>query len=273
MSLFTMEGCSVSTMKRCMRVSCNNSVQYKKKNRMMGDRRSCRGWCRGPVLSSPTLQLCKTSGPLAIGGGMHRIPFTSLQVDRTRHSRLKALPLCFQSVVAAFQANPIGMMTSVATLLGSCALVALLVAAIPALFALRRTLVAAEVLLVSLQDELPDAVAAFRLSGLELSDALEEVSGLGSDVTAGLRATARALVGAEGGVRGSVEALQAMTPAMHQAAEKALQKRASLVTRPRGLGDSLEEMRKGMRRTTGVSKAARLALNAARLIDSTTASM
>jgi len=161
----------------------------------------------------------------------------------------------------------------VATVLGSCALVALLVAAIPALFALRRTLVAAEVLLVSLQDELPDAVAAFRLSGLELSDALEEVSGLGSDVTAGLRATARALVGAEGGVRGSVEALQAMTPAMHQAAEKALQKRASLVTRPRGLGDSLEEMRKGMRRTTGVSKAARLALNAARLIDSTTASM
>ena len=224
----------------------------------------------------------RRTGPWSLGSSRSRVPlgggrYTAagyskrlLQTRKQEQSiKTSAFSSCFQTFVTAFQANPIGMMTSVATLLGSCALVALLVAAIPALFALRRTLVAAEVLLVSLQDELPDAVAALRLSGLELSDAIEEVSGLGSDMTAGLRATARALVGAEGGMRGSVEALQAMTPAMHQFAEKALQKRASLATRPRGLGDSLEQVRKGVRRTTGVSKAARLALNAARLIDST----
>lgn len=105
------------------------------------------------------------------------------------------------SLGAAFHANPIGFMTSVAMCIGSIALAGLLIAAIPALASLKKTMDSAHVLLESLEEELPDAVAAIKLSGLEMADAMEEVSGLGSDLTAGIRASARALVGAETGVR------------------------------------------------------------------------
>lgn len=102
---------------------------------------------------------------------------------------------------AAFHANPIGFMTSIAMCVGAIAFVGLLIAAIPALVSLKKTMDSATVLLESLEDELPDAVAAIKLSGLEMADAMEEVSGLGNDLTAGIRASARALVGAETGVR------------------------------------------------------------------------
>jgi hypothetical protein len=92
-------------------------------------------------------------------------------------------------------------MTSIAMCVGAIAFAGLLIAAIPALVSLKKTMDSATVLLESLEDELPDAVAAIKLSGLEMADAMEEVSGLGNDLTAGIRASARALVGAETGVR------------------------------------------------------------------------
>lgn len=49
----------------------------------------------------------------------------------------------------------------------------------PALQAWRRTAVAMEVLLRVLEAEIPDTAATLRLSGLELADAIEEVSLLG----------------------------------------------------------------------------------------------
>lgn len=132
----------------------------------------------------------------------------------------------------AFVANPIGFMTSLAACIGAIVFVVLLFYAIPALVALRRTIEASEILIESLQDELPDALAAVRLSGLELTDAIEEVSGLGSDLSAGLRASARALVGAESGVREGAqlarELLKEGTPMAKRAAERALLRRSKL---------------------------------------------
>jgi hypothetical protein len=66
---------------------------------------------------------------------------------------------------------------------------------------MRRSVIALEALMKSMQEELPDTAAAVRLSSLEMADAIEEVSGLGSDLTAGLRASARAFTGAEQSVR------------------------------------------------------------------------
>ena len=69
--------------------------------------------------------------------------------------------------------------------------------------AIRRSAVSLELLLRSMQDELPDTAAAVRLSSLEIADAIEEVTGLGSDISAGIRASARAIVEAEEGVKGA----------------------------------------------------------------------
>jgi len=136
------------------------------------------------------------------------------------------------SLKLAFVANPISFLTSFAALIAAVTLSILLIYLIPALIAFRRTMVASEMLIDTLQDELPDTLAAVRLSGLELQDAIEEVSDLGSDLTAGLRASARALVGAESNVReGAHLAKELWTegrPLARRAAERALVRRSGM---------------------------------------------
>ena len=69
-----------------------------------------------------------------------------------------------------------------------------------------------EALLHVLREEIPDTAAAVRLSGLEIADAVEEVGALGSDLTEGIRASARMMAGAEQGLRESINfAGQAVT--------------------------------------------------------------
>ena len=132
----------------------------------------------------------------------------------------------------AFLANPISFLTSLACLIAAITLSIVLIYLVPALIALRRTMVEAEVLIGSLQDELPDTLAAIRLSGMELQDAIEEVSGLGGDLTAGLRASARALVGAESNVREGAQLARELwtegRPLARRAAERVLIKRSGM---------------------------------------------
>ncbi|KAI8101173.1 hypothetical protein M9435_001281 [Picochlorum sp. BPE23] len=171
---------------------------------------------------------------------------------------------------AAFHANPIGFMTSVAMCVGAIALAGLLIAAIPALVSLKKTMDSAHVLLESLEEELPDAVAAIKLSGLEMADAMEEVSGLGSDLTAGIRASARALVGAETGVRqGAHMASGAITkslPTAKVAAEQALQKRASMTYSKDTVADVAKATKVASKRLRTALVAAQWAQNANRFL-------
>lgn len=184
---------------------------------------------RGPavVIRSPGSKRIPTDAPIR----RHRSPVVTAAVAVVGEATVSATGV-LNALKLAFVANPIGFMTSVATCIGAIAFVVVLIYAIPALVALRRTLEASEILVESLQDELPDAVAAMRLSGLEMTDAIEEISGLGSDLSAGLRASARALVGAEGGVREGAqlarELLKDGTPLARRAAERALMKRSKL---------------------------------------------
>lgn len=161
----------------------------------------------------------------------HRSPVVTAAAAAVTGATVSATGV-LNTLKLAFVANPIGFLTSIAICIGSIAFAVLLIYAIPALVALRRTMEASEILVESLQDELPDALAAVRLSGLELTDAIEEVSGLGSDLSAGLRASARALVGAEGGVREGAqlarELLKEGTPLARRAAERALLKRSKM---------------------------------------------
>ena len=71
----------------------------------------------------------------------------------------------------------------------SGALAACLLAAIPTLLSLKRAADELALLAATVRSEVPDTAAAVRLSGLELSDAFEEVGGLTAGVFAHTRET------------------------------------------------------------------------------------
>lgn len=91
------------------------------------------------------------------------------------------------------------------------------------MLAFRRSAQAAEALLHTMREELPDTVAALRLSGLEMADAVQEVTAFGNDLTEGVRASARAIVSAEQGVREGLNlATQTITSYAVPSVKKAL---------------------------------------------------
>ncbi|CAI9109260.1 OLC1v1009048C2 [Oldenlandia corymbosa var. corymbosa] len=69
--------------------------------------------------------------------------------------------------------------------------------AIPALLAFRRAAISMEKLMDVTREELPDTMAAIRLSGMELSDLTMELSDLSQGFTKGVRSSTRAVRSAE----------------------------------------------------------------------------
>ncbi|CAK9176743.1 unnamed protein product [Ilex paraguariensis] len=65
--------------------------------------------------------------------------------------------------------------------------------AIPTLLAFRRAAESLEKLLDVTREELPDTMAAVRLSGMEISDLTMELSDLGQEITQGVRSSTRAV--------------------------------------------------------------------------------
>lgn len=143
-------------------------------------------------------------------------------------------------LVQAWQTDPAALLLGIGTCLIATILSIMLLAAIPALIALRRSLIAVESLAITLEEEVPDTAAAMRLSGMEIADCFDEVSSLGNELTEGVRASARMLTGAERGIKdGLMLASKTMTdqvvprvkksaPAARQLAEDALKERAGL---------------------------------------------
>ncbi|OUS49298.1 hypothetical protein BE221DRAFT_143298 [Ostreococcus tauri] len=87
-------------------------------------------------------------------------------------------------------------------LLGS-SLSAVLLSLIPTLRSARRTLDEVAYLAASVREEVPDTLAAVRVSGLELTDVMEEVGELTADVGGGIRSAGR-------GVTATVNTAQAV---------------------------------------------------------------
>lgn len=73
--------------------------------------------------------------------------------------------------------------------------------AIPALLAFKRAAESLEKLLDVTAEELPDTMAAVRLSGMEISDLTMELSDLGQEITQGVKRSTRAVRAAEDGLR------------------------------------------------------------------------
>ncbi|KAF3440455.1 hypothetical protein FNV43_RR18739 [Rhamnella rubrinervis] len=65
--------------------------------------------------------------------------------------------------------------------------------AIPALLAFKRASESMEKLLDVVREELPDTMAAVRLSGMEISDLTMELSDLGQEITQGVKSSTRAV--------------------------------------------------------------------------------
>ncbi|KAJ3695595.1 hypothetical protein LUZ60_000972 [Juncus effusus] len=80
--------------------------------------------------------------------------------------------------------------------------------AIPTLLAFRKAANSLEKLLEVTAEELPDTMAAVRLSGMEISDLTTELSDLGQEITQGVRSSTRAVRVAEDRIRG----IATMTP-------------------------------------------------------------
>ncbi|KAH1113801.1 hypothetical protein J1N35_007179 [Gossypium stocksii] len=78
----------------------------------------------------------------------------------------------------------------------------LFLSAIPALLAFKRAAESLEKLMDVTREELPDTMAAVRLSGMEISDLTMELSDLGQEITQGVRSSTRAVRLAEERLRG-----------------------------------------------------------------------
>ena len=119
---------------------------------------------------------------------------------------------------------------------------------------MRRSVLAAEALIHVMRAELPDTAAAVRLSSLEMSDAVQEVSALGNDLTEGVRASARALVSAEQGVR------QGITFASSAVTDYAVPSLKRVVPETKGMVEGVLKERsvlnttQGLRETAGATK-------------------
>ncbi|XP_051120182.1 uncharacterized protein LOC127243964 [Andrographis paniculata] len=93
------------------------------------------------------------------------------------------------------------------------AFTSLVVAAVPTLFAMRRTAISLAKLADTAREELPSTMAAIRLSGMEISDLTLELSDLSQEIADGVNKSAQAVQAAEAGVRqiGSLARQQTMT--------------------------------------------------------------
>ncbi|XVF17141.1 hypothetical protein REPUB_Repub10bG0093900 [Reevesia pubescens] len=74
--------------------------------------------------------------------------------------------------------------------------------AIPTLMAFKRAAESLEKLMDVTREELPDTMAAIRLSGMEISDLTMELSDLGQEITQGVRSSTRSVRLAEERLRG-----------------------------------------------------------------------
>ncbi|GFP97329.1 hypothetical protein PHJA_001877000 [Phtheirospermum japonicum] len=103
--------------------------------------------------------------------------------------------------------------------------------AIPTLLAFKRAAESLEKLMDATREELPDTMAAVRLSGMEISDLTMELSDLGQEITQGVRSSTRAVRLAEERLRrltnmNPIVSVQELAPTKSQIADPFLARSA-----------------------------------------------
>ncbi|KAA6429262.1 MAG: hypothetical protein FRX49_00658 [Trebouxia sp. A1-2] len=211
---------------------------------------------------SHVVRLVSASSPKGhshINRSIHGMPFcrhTATPAFRPR----PAVRLFRQRVEAtvALQGTP-GLLVGLGAFLAGAALAAFLVAAIPVLLSVRRAAQAMEVMLHTVEREIPETAAAMRLSSMEMSDAIEEVTLLSGDISQGVRSSAAAVTAAEQGVRQgaqyfNVAVKDAIIPSMRsrvQPAKEALETQLKHNTQLQHTEPTLKELARSTKSIAG----------------------
>ncbi|KAG9451187.1 hypothetical protein H6P81_011152 [Aristolochia fimbriata] len=150
---------------------------------------------RGTILGSAILP-CVTRRP----------PFASLSVravdDAPEQGLVSSVGIPPPVTMASWNLNQKHiLMLSVIACTTAISATWLFLSAIPALLAFKRASESLEKLLDVTREELPDTMAAVRLSGMEISDLTMELSDLGQEITQGVRSSTRAVRLAEDRLR------------------------------------------------------------------------
>lgn len=99
----------------------------------------------------------------------------------------------------------IAMLPNIGLFLLSVAAAIFLLCSIPTVWAMGRMAHRAESVLKQVEQELPETAALMRLTGLEVNEAIGEASSLGSELTSGIRSTAKLASMTEAGVKQGLE--------------------------------------------------------------------
>ncbi|GAV66522.1 hypothetical protein CFOL_v3_10032 [Cephalotus follicularis] len=132
--------------------------------------------------------------------------------------------------------------------------------AIPTLLAFKKAAESLEKLMDVTREELPDTMAAVRLSGMEISDLTMELSDLGQEITRGVRSSTRAVQMAENRLR----RLTNMTPSVSVQEVTSLQTDAGgpvLARTARGIREGIVRGRSLLRVFFTLTRFSKLALN------------
>ncbi|KAI3900245.1 hypothetical protein MKW92_011111 [Papaver armeniacum] len=105
-------------------------------------------------------------------------------------------------------------------------------------YAFRRAAESIEKLLDDAREELPDTMAAVRLSGMEISDLTMELSDLGQEITQGVRRSTRAVRVAEDRIR-SFTNIKPTAPIQEQASQQTKTTGPPLATSARGVREGI----------------------------------
>lgn len=135
-----------------------------------------------------------------------------------------------------------------------------MLSAIPALLAFKRAAESIEELMDVMREELPDTMAAVRLSGMEISDLTMELSDLGQEITRGVRNSTQAVRVAEDRLRRLTNmvpnaSVQEQVNLKIQRAEPAIAKTA------RGLREGIVKSRAFLQMFFSITHFSRMAMN------------
>jgi hypothetical protein len=137
---------------------------------------------------------------------------------RARPSKRAVTRALHSAAAVSASAHLPALLTSVAWLLLSVAVSLFLLACIPFVAAATHSAVRMAAILRIVEKELPDTIATARLSGLELTDCVREMSELGSDLSGGVQATARMISATESNLQqGAALLTQSLTTAIKPA--------------------------------------------------------
>ncbi|XP_043697844.1 uncharacterized protein LOC122648688 [Telopea speciosissima] len=132
--------------------------------------------------------------------------------------------------------------------------------AIPTLLAFKRAAESLEKLLDVTREELPDTMAAVRLSGMEISDLTMELSDLGQEITQGVKSSTRAVRLAEDRLR----RMTTMSPTalvQEQTNQRTQRMEPVLARTARGLREGIVKGRSLFQIILSLTRFSRLALN------------